>query len=231
MFRHGTLSSVDKLDADLLDALQFLELLEIDRDTATIWSHYERHLSLRRVQGPGRDMSQLQPLPPLITRDELPTELARLERRGWIARTPKERWLITDTGRRALSDAENWAFAVETVREVPDQPDERLVTGRLVAGSMCFIADPFSCVFTVHRDGVEVGLGGVRSVDGDQWWPGSVQRGETNHNPEHRCFIHLWSATSVQTGDLLRYQEIVLRQGRVAPCPRPPGRGLHSGEA
>jgi hypothetical protein len=72
---------VERQHADLL------RLTEIDRDTGTI----------RFLYG-GSD----------LPRDQFQPELERLHKRGWISRTPEDRWLITEAGNEALAEAENW---------------------------------------------------------------------------------------------------------------------------
>ena len=128
---------MERLDADLL------ELAQIDRDIGTIWFLYNR---------------------PLTTRMNLLDELRRLEDLGWIERTPKDRWLITNAGSKALSTAINWAFQVDQIYQDKEPGRQAMAIGRLLAGSMAYFAHPHSNGFTIDRSGAPEKFGWVESV-------------------------------------------------------------------
>jgi hypothetical protein len=160
---------VERLEADLLSLTD-----GVDRNVGEIWFAY---------------------VDPPITKDELPTQLVDLMRRGWVSKTTNERWLTTEAGRTALSDAQNWAVAVRSVAEVPDTYRHYLITGALIAGSACFL-DKYSPRFTIRRDGSVSGDGRLLSpaeteVESDE----EVLRLEVESDP-------------IRAGDVLKYIEV-----------------------
>jgi hypothetical protein len=126
---------VERLEADLLGLTD-----GVDRNDGEIWFAYAD---------------------PLITREEQPSLLARLEQHGWLRRTNYDRWLTTEAGQTVLSEARNWAIAVRTVADIPESYRHYLVSGALAAGSPCFL-DEYWPHFSIIRDGAESGYGALQ---------------------------------------------------------------------
>jgi len=142
----------------------------------------------------------------LTTRQGLQGELDRLQRLGWIDRTPQGRWLITDAGREALSAVQNWVFQVheildqeEGAREVVVGAREVVVAGRLTAGSVAFFLGGF---FMVTRHGADIGGGFVNGV-------GTT---EDSANPRFVALLTLLGMDDrLRQGDVLRMHDPVTR--------------------
>jgi hypothetical protein len=80
--RHCNAPAVDPLDAELL------RLVNLDRDTATIW--WRNIIGLTSVY-----------YDRVATREALESELCRLQLLGWIDRTLQGQWVITRSGEEA----------------------------------------------------------------------------------------------------------------------------------
>jgi hypothetical protein len=127
---------VERLEADLLQLTE-----GVDRNLGEIWFAYTR---------------------PLVTREELPSQLKRLEQRGWVRKTTRDRWIITEAGQTALTEAKCWVIAVTAV-ERQTFGDNRgwggcyLITGCLITGSVCF-CDYYEPSLSIVRDGLSAVL-------------------------------------------------------------------------
>ena len=134
---------------------------------------------------------------PLVTKDELPGQLVHLEQCGWVSQTTNDRWLITEAGRTALSEAQNWTIAVRSVTEVPGSYRHYLVTGALTAGSACFL-DKYWPAFSVVRDGAVSG-------DGRLWSPA-----ETEVESDEKSLRFEVESDPIQAGDVLKFLEVYI---------------------
>jgi hypothetical protein len=91
----------------------------------------------------------------------------RLEQHGWVRKTTRDRWLITEAGQTALAEAKCWVVAVGSVRRKAFG-DHRgwggchLVTGILMAGSVCCCGH-YGPSFSIMRDGHECDAGSLSS--------------------------------------------------------------------
>jgi hypothetical protein len=149
-----------------------------DRDIGSIWFLYKERLT---------------------TRQELQGELDRLQRHGWIDRTPQDRWLITDAGREALSAVQNWVFRVHEILDQEEGGREVVVRGRLTAGSVAFFLIGF---FYVTRHGADIGGGFVNGVG----------TSEDSANPRFVALLTLLGMDDrLRQGDVLRMQDPVTR--------------------
>ena len=135
----------------------------------------------------------------MTTRQELQGELDRLQRLGWIDRTPQDRWLVTDAGREALSAVQNWVFQVHEILGQEEGAREVVVVGRLTAGSVAFFLDGF---FIVTRHGADIGGGVVNGV-------GTT---EDSANPRFVALLTLLGMDDrLRQGDVLRMHDPVTR--------------------
>jgi hypothetical protein len=167
---HAKLYSVERLDADLL------ELTELDRDTGTIWFLYHR---------------------PLTTREQLPSDLERLQDLGWIERTPKDRWMITSAGSKALSAARNWNFLVDQISHVNEFGRRAIVIGRLLAGSLAFFSDPSCNGFEIAQSEFPERIG----------WITDVRPSEDPTGTDLIVSLEVMENGHLRRGDVLRFRQ------------------------
>jgi hypothetical protein len=160
---------VERVEADLLWLTDV-----VDRNVGEIWFAYTD---------------------PLVTKEELPNELMRLEQRGWVSQTTNDRWLTTEAGRTALAEARNWTITVRSVTEVPGSHGRYVITGALTAGSACFL-DEYWSSFSIVRDDSESGAGRLRSsAETDVGSGNELLRLEVESQP-------------IKAGDVLKYREV-----------------------
>jgi hypothetical protein len=164
---------VERLEADLLELTD-----GVDRNLGEIWFAY---------------------LEPPITKEELSSEIMRLERRGWVANTTRDHWLITEAGQTALAEAKCWVIAVRSVKRKTfgdnrGWGDCYRITGILIAGSICF-CDHYGPSFSIMRDGHECGTGSLSS------------KAETDGEAGEESVRLEVGSDPIKVGDLLKYRE------------------------
>ena len=164
---------MERLEADLLQLTD-----GVDRNLGEIWFAYTE---------------------PLLTKEELPGELKRLEQRGWVRKTTGDRWIITEAGQTALTEAQCWVIAVRSVKR-KTFGDNRgwggcyVITGTLIAGSVCF-CDYYDPGFSIIRDGHECGTGSVSS------------KSETASKAGEESVRLEIGSDPIEIGDLLKWRE------------------------